>query len=584
MTSHPSQDVATPLALDQPAFHLPDSRQEEAGPSGTAEDDGMSSREEDKLDGSSEQVPQYAAHHLPRNRPMGAQQDENQGEGLVETGDQTDPELKPEAVEHTQSLSASEQEPEHTQNQTETTTDTEGVGAEDNAQVDGSHCPPTPSSPVLSALNRARKNQLSREGQQVNPQPSEMAQIPGRGRGRGGIPLQRSSSLPTSLLSPARVVSSVRIQFGRGQASCTQPRYSFRYTQEARGDTEEEEEEEERQTCRSTQIINHASSSGSNNKPQRLPNEAPTPPKPIPRYLMRSSHSLQSPSPPPDWSPGSQALSWSTQSVPDISSSQEQLGQYQQSISSNQNQQSWNPGSIMFPYPTPNPNPTSQYLNPSPNPSPSLNPNPYPFYLNAPLQYPSPLHPYASLPNLLHHQNPSLNHHSSLTSVHQPATTPIPQHGSLSNLDQPSSTAPHHISLGSLHPGTPIMHHQSHNYPYSHRLPYHANPHNSQFAAPYLGYHGYNMNPHLAFPHPVTPLAPEHSLHLGHTPSSPGFLPGPASALSPGHSLHPGLAPPAAPGPGPSHVPSSTEMQLRRVLHDIRGTVQSLSQVSPLQS
>ncbi|CAK6977838.1 protein ITPRID2 [Scomber scombrus] len=553
VTSHPSQDVATPLAVDQPAFELPDIRQEEAEPSGTAEADGRSSsRGENGQDESSEQVPQYAAHHLPRNK----NHDED------ETGDQTDPEPESEQ-EPTQSLSAPEQEPEHTQNQAESAADTEalseGAGVEDNAQgehahLDSSYCPLTPCSPVLRALNRAKRNQLSKDWQLLNPGPSDTSQILGRGRGRRGVPLQRSSSLPTSFLAPTKVVSSVRIQFGRGQSSCTQPKYSFRYTQETTGDMEEEaKEEEEGQTnCHSNPIINNASSSGSDNKPPRLPTEAHTPPKPIPRYLLRSSQSLQSPSPPPDLSPGGQDLSWSTQSVPELSSNQQQHDQFQQNMSPNLNQQSWNSGQMMFPQP--NLNPTAQYLNPSPTPSPSLNQNPYPFTLNPSLQYLSPLHPYASLPNL-HNPNPSLNHHSSLTSLHQPTTSPIPQHGSFTNLHQPSSAYPHHLSPGNPHPGSPIMPHQSFNYPYGPQLPYHAIPHSSQFATPYLGYNGYNMNPYLA-----------------HAPPAPGFFSGQASPFSPGHSLHPGLTPPAAPGP------SSTEMQLRRVLHDIRGTVQSLSQ------
>ncbi|XP_070770242.1 protein ITPRID2 [Enoplosus armatus] len=579
VTSHPSLDVVTPLALDQPAFELPDGREEEAGPGGVAEAHGRSSsRGGDKHDGCSEQVPQYTAHQLPRNRPMGTQQDETRDEERVESGHQTDPELEPEPK------SASEQEPQNAQNQTETATDTEppieGVGAEDEAQEEhtflndsDSLCPPPPSSPVLRALHRAKQNQLSRAGQRVDLQSGDTPQIPGSGRGRGHVPLQRSSSLPSSLLSPSRVVSSVRIQFGRGQASCTQPRYSFKYTQEAGGDKEEEEEKEGKTNCLSTLIINPASSSDSNNQPPRLPTEAPIPPKPIPRYLMRSSYSLQSPSPPPDWSPGGRAQSWSTQSVPDLSSNQQQPGQFQQNMNANQNQQSWNPGQTMFPYPNSSPNPTAQYLNPNPNPSPSLNPSPYPFNLNPPPQYPSPLPSYTSLPNLLHHHKPSYPHHSSLTSLHQPTTPTIPQHGSLSNLHQPStSTAPHHVSPGNLHPGTPVMHHQAYNHLYSHPSPYHATPHGSQFASPYLGYHGYNMNPHLAYPHPITqcpPLAPEHSLHPGLAPPASGFFPGLASIHGPGHSLHPGLAPPP---------PSSTEMQLRRVLHDIRGTVQSLSQ------
>nr|XP_046259778.1 protein ITPRID2 isoform X2 [Scatophagus argus] len=597
VTSHPSQDVATPLALDQPAFDLPDGTEEKKGP---AEAHGRRSSMGEH-DRSSEQVPQYTAHQLPGNSPMGTQQDETQDEKRVESVDQTDhePEPQPEntqsmsaaeqepqpELEHTQSQSASK-EPQHTPNENETSADrdppTDGVDAEGGVQEEhalladsGSLYPPLSSSPVFSALKRAQQNQLSRAGLRVEPQTSDTPQIQGRGRGRGrsSIPLQRSSSLPSSLLSPSRVVSSVRIQFGRGKASSTQPRFSFRYTQEAGGENEEKEEDEEGEqaNCLSTLIINPASTSVSNNQ-QRLPTEALVPPKPVPRYLMRSSYSLQSSSPSPDWLPGGHAHSWSTQSVPDLSS-QQHTSQFQHNMHASQNQQSWNPGQMVFPYPNPNLNPAAQYLNPSPNHSPSLNVSPYPFTLNPPPQYPSPLQPYISLPNLLHH-NPSLIHHSSLTSLHQPATPTASQHGSLSNLHQPStSTAPYHVSLANLNAGTPVMHHQGYNHLYSHQSPCHATPHGSQFPSPYLGFHGYTMNPNLPYAHSVTQypsLAPEHSLHGGVTPPpASGFLPGLASTLGSCHSLHPTLTPPA---------PSSTEMQLRKVLHDIRGTVQSLGQ------
>uniref|UniRef100_UPI0037E7F4F2 protein ITPRID2 isoform X2 n=1 Tax=Semicossyphus pulcher TaxID=241346 RepID=UPI0037E7F4F2 len=598
VTSHPSQDVATPIALDHPVFILPDGKEEAAGPGGAAESNGRSSsREEDEHDGSLEQIPQYTAHQLPRKNLAGTPQDETRDEERVES----DPESKSEQ----KSMSAAEQEPqpelEHTQNQsasesqpspnkTETAADTEPpterVGAEsqdEQAFLDDSELtfPPPPPSPVLSALNRAKQHQLSRAGQQVDAQYSETPQSPGRGRARGrgrGFPLQRSSSLPSSLLSPSRIVSSVRIQFGRGQASCTQPRYSFKYTQEYGEDKETEEVEEGQNPCRSTLIINPTSSSDSNIQLTRPPTETPIPPKPIPRYLMRSSYSLQSSSPPPDWPPGSHAQSWSTQSVPDLSSNHQQPGQFQQNLSANQNQQSWAPGQMMFPNPnsSPNPNPnpnlSAQYLNPSPNLSPSLNPSPYPFN-PPPQQYPAALHPYASLPNLLHHPNHSLLHHSSLTSLHQPSTPPLPQHPNLSNMHHPpASTAPHHASMGNLHPGTPIMPHQGYNHPYSHPSPYYAAPHSSPYATSYLGYNGYNMNPHIGYPHPVNqfpPMAPEHSYHPGLAPHTPGLLPGMGSHLGLGHSLHPGLSPGA---------PSTTELQLRRVLHDIRGTVQSLGQ------
>ncbi|XP_034069426.1 protein ITPRID2 isoform X3 [Gymnodraco acuticeps] len=570
VTSLPSLDVATPVPMDQPAFEMPDTYEEEAGAAAAAaEAEGRSGSREDDHDGSLEQILQYSLHHLPKN--IGTQQDEIREEELVESEHQNDSQPEPEQV----IIPAAEQEPqpelEHTPNQTETAADaeppTEGAGAEEQAQEEqgtlddsGPLCfPPPPSSPVLCALYRAKQSQLSHG--------HDLTHIPGRGRGRRGIPLQRSSSLPSSLLSPTRVVSSVRIQFGRGQASCTQPRYSFKYTPEDKGEEEEEEEGEERSiNCMSTLIINPASSSDSINKPPRLPPEGPVPPKPIPRYLLRSTCSLQSSSPPPEWSPGSLGHCWSTQSVPELFSNQQHPGQFQQNMSTKQNQQSWNSGQMMFRYP----NPQTQYVNPSPSPSPNPSPSPYPFPLNPPQQYHSNLNPYTSAPNLLQHQY--LPHHTSLNSLYQPPTSTIPQH------DNPSSPGQH----SKLHPRTPAMHQQGYNHLYGHQSPYNASPHGSQFASPYLGYNMYNMNPHLAYHNPVTqgpPFAPEHGLfHPGFATPPAGFYPGLASSLGSGHSLHPGLNPHAAPSPGASHGPSSTEMQLRRVLHDIKDTVQSLSQ------
>uniref|UniRef100_A0A3Q3XNE9 Sperm-specific antigen 2 C-terminal domain-containing protein n=1 Tax=Mola mola TaxID=94237 RepID=A0A3Q3XNE9_MOLML len=388
VTSHPSQDVVTPLALDQPAFDLPDG--------------------------------------IPKEAVLGGSQDEEQ----IKSGDRTHAEPEPQITQslsavdqelHTQNQPALKQDPHHTQHLPESSTDTElpteVVNAEDGAQEEhaslddsGSLYPPVSSSPVLCALKRAQQNQLSRLGQWIEPKSSDAAEFPGRGRGRrrGGIPLQRSSSLPSSVISPSSVVSSVRIQFGRGRTSCSQPRYSFRYSREAGGEKEAEEEETEGQTSSlSTLVINPPSSSGINNQP-KLPMEAPVRTKPIPRPLMRSSCSLQSSSPPPDLSLRGHSQSWTTQSFPDLSSIQQPVGPYQQNTSTNRIQQSLNPRQMMFR----NPNPTPPYL--SPSPSPSLNHNPYPMLQNPPLQYPSPLQPYASLPNLFHYNNPSLQKRRSL--------------------------------------------------------------------------------------------------------------------------------------------------------------------------
>lgn len=614
--------MATPLAFDQLAFVLQVSRVEEAGTDGPNEAAGScSSRAEEEHDGSSVQIPQYLAHQLPRKWK------ENQEGERCENGNGTDletehtqnlsatePKAEPQHTQvraasepesgHTQIQSATEPEPEHTQIQTESATDLDPStgGAvicetvfsqveRDVLDTTGPVCLPTPSSLVLSALNRAKQTHLR---QRVDPLTYEVAQT--HARGRGSTLPQRSFSLPSSLLSPSRVVSSVRIQFGQGQASCTPPAYSYKYSQQEGWD-QDQQEEEGQTNCLSTLIINPTSSI---NQHVRLPTEAPsTPPKPIPRYLLRSMYSLQSPSSPPDCSPAGHTHSWSTQSVPDLSSNQQNPGLFHQNTSTNQNQ-IWNSGPTLFPSSSPNPIPSLNSIT-IPNHSPN------PFAPNPPPQYPSPLHLYSSLPNLCH---PPFPHYSSHSSLHHPTTPTIPLH------QAPASLAPPHAGLSNLHhhhhhhpPGAPIMHHPGYK-----PSPYPGTPPGSPFDSPYFGYHGYTA-PHLGYANTATqcpPLAPENVLYPGPSTSAPapGSFLGLVPAPGVGQVLHPGLAVPApsasgffplmalapapgfhpdlsaAPGlghnpvgPGSLQGPSGTEMQLRRVLHDIRGTVQSLNQV-----
>ncbi|XP_061826955.2 protein ITPRID2-like [Nerophis lumbriciformis] len=450
VTSHPSQDVSTPVALDKPAFLLPDRHTEEAEPD-SAVDAAGSSQEADERDGNSEPVPQYTAHQLPKDCALDETQYAGQG------GNNLEPEPSPEQ--------------------------------EDSAVSTGpSFSLPTPNSPVLGALSRAKQRL------------GENCLAPNRRRQRGGLPLQRSSSLPTSLLSPAKVVSSVKIEFGRGQTSFSQPRYAFRYIQEPPSDAASS-------TCISTLLINHSSKS-SDQSGLLTEDSAPT------RHV-HSSCSLRCASPQLDWPDRGGAPPWITQSVPDLSSNQEQFG-----VAPDQSRQSFSPGPVMFISPSPSPTPNPRYVAP-------LSAPPVNSFL-----YPTPFHPYASLPNLQHHL------HSSMPSLHpQPSVATPPQHG---NLPLPAmATPPHYTSLWNLHPGAPTMHPF---HPNSYPL-YHSAPH----TPPYLGYHGYDINQ-------------DHTLRRGSAPPGPGLGPHPVFS------------------PGSSHVLSSTEMQLRRVLHDIRGTVQRLNQ------
>ncbi|KAG7466834.1 hypothetical protein MATL_G00146540 [Megalops atlanticus] len=111
---------------------------------------------------------------------------------------------------------------------------------------------------VQEALLRAqRKTPPTEEQEEVL-----RVQVRDLRRGRGFFPLRRARSLPSSLLSPARVVSSVRIQVRPGKAKrCTPTSVSYRYSPEEEEEEEEdtgvieEEPEEEEPSCSSTLFI-----------------------------------------------------------------------------------------------------------------------------------------------------------------------------------------------------------------------------------------------------------------------------------------------------------------------------------------
>lgn len=329
-------------------------------------------------------------------------------------------------------------------------------------------------------------------------------------------PFQRSSSLPTSLLNPTRVVSTVHIQLGQGSVQqCTPPSYSYRYEEEPDEVTSAAEEEDNKAQSRYPSDIVDGSM------------ELPPYPMDVAQHLTRSTSSLCSI--PADWPLRriTEAPVWSTNSVPDLTQHtrlphpaiprhiQQELPQFR--------------GSVGSPYQKP-------YNQPSRSYTPINSPCPYTqsgLYSQYPQSQSSPFtHPVYTPP------------HSS----------PVPQQ----NMAYTHPQSMHYNSSAFFQ--SP---HLTHPYGSSFNLPLQANPYSPQvplthsFSAPFSLANGNT---------PYNPTIP-----CGHQCNSPFHTP-PAPFPPMSASFH-------SDTPTPPPTMGSTEMQLRRVLHEIRGTVQSFSQV-----
>ncbi|XP_051998471.1 protein ITPRID2-like [Xyrauchen texanus] len=322
-------------------------------------------------------------------------------------------------------------------------------------------------------------------------------------------PLWRSSSLPTSPVNPARVVTSLRIQLGRGSVKhCTPPSYMYRYDEEICANQEEvgsiREDDVECVGCQSTHFNSAPDGHGTNVERGHPLN--------LPQHMTRSSSSLYSV--PADWPqrPLGEGRPWSTCSVPNL----------------------------------------PHFTSPAHHPphGPFLSPHHRVAY-NSP--YPTSLA-----------TNPQQNHFPQTQSYPPLQNSPYPQ-PLQNNTYMPSQEAPQNINFA--HPNST---------PYNPLGPFHSSYNHSQ-GTPY----GPSFNMHVGPYQPHIPLGQSHcspySLSYNNCPHHPGASYGHPFYSSPSYPLSFGTPRALAP------VVGSTEMQLRRVLHDIRGTVQNLSESSSVR-
>ncbi|KFP71163.1 Sperm-specific antigen 2, partial [Acanthisitta chloris] len=152
-----------------------------------------------------------------------------------------------------------------------------------------------------------------------------------------GYPLRRSQSLPTALLNPVKVVSSVNVQLTPGKETlCSPPSFTYKYTHVEEGEKaasengkSEDEAAASQPVCKSTLFIAPSSSkkelphTGPNRLPEELsPTRVHSCPLHTPAHMSQSTCSLHSL--PAEWQDRplcEHMRTFSTHSVPSISGS-----------------------------------------------------------------------------------------------------------------------------------------------------------------------------------------------------------------------------------------------------------------------
>lgn len=333
-------------------------------------------------------------------------------------------------------------------------------------------------------------------------------------------PLRRSSSLPNSLLGPTRVVSSVRIQLGQGSVRhCTPPCYSYKYEEEREGDEVDSIAEEEDEYPEEAQSRCRSSL--------------------LIKQTSTDCESIGLPGVPPYPLNVPQHLTRSANSLYSTPADWP--------LRRLVDGPAWSTSSV--------PDLTNTATMPHVRPQQGNHHLPHyregassPYHPNKAGSYPN----HGATPGSFN--SPPIHSYTPYTHLQDPSSFPHSLH-----------TPPHGVPYP--HPNVPYLH--PHSAPYGQSAPMHSPYHPPPpLNAPYASTFNLHGSSYHSAPHNLGYNTTPYHPHMYYQYNSP-FTPPPAQCP------YDTTTPPPSMG--------STEMQLRRVLHEIRGTVQSLNQSPSVQ-